>query len=441
MQRTLAVATALVLAASAALSADWPQWRGPHGTGVSDEQNLPVEWSATEKVAWQADLGGLGASSPIVVGDTVFVTSQIGAGPSRRGPRLAPSASSEQLGERSMAAVGGAAAPDQPAFLVEAFDRRSGARRWQHRMASAAPLPTSHDKVNMTLASPVSDGTMVYALFSNGQIVALDMQGAPVWQRHLGQELGTFDIEWGHSSSPILFEDTLILLCDHDNTSYLLAVDKRTGAERWRVDRGADRQAYSTPLLIPGSQGLELVVNSSQRVDVFNPRTGDLLWHVGDPIQFPIPSPAYHDGVLYMSRGYRSGPYMAVRTGGRGDVNESHLVWQTPTGAPYISSLLYDSGLVYMTSDIGGITVVDAVTGERVWQQRLSGVFSASPVAGDGKVYFASENGTVFVVRAGSREPEIIAENEMGERFIASPAISDGQIFLRSDDRLFCIGS
>jgi outer membrane protein assembly factor BamB len=142
-----------------------------------------------------------------------------------------------------------------------------------------------------------------------------------------------------------------------------------------------------------------------------------------------------------MSRGYRSGPYMAVRTGGRGDVNESHLVWQTPTGAPYISSLLYDSGLVYMTSDIGGITVVDAVTGERVWQQRLSGVFSASPVAGDGKVYFASENGTVFVVRAGSREPEIIAENEMGERFIASPAISDGQIFLRSDDRLFCIGS
>jgi outer membrane protein assembly factor BamB len=339
-----------------------------------------------------------------------------------------------------MAAAAGAAVSEQPVFLVEAFDRRTGARRWQHRMVSAAPLPTSHDKVNMTLASPVSDGTMVYALFSNGQIVALDMEGAPVWDRHLGRELGTFDIEWGHSSSPTLFEDTLILLCDHDNASYLLAVDKRTGVERWRVDRGRDRQSYSTPLLIPGSQGPELVVNSSQRVDVFNPRTGDLVWHVGGPIQFPIPSPGYHDGVLYMSRGYRSGPYMAVRTGGRGDVNESHVLWQTPTGAPYISSLVYDAGLVYMTSDIGGITVVDAVTGERVWQQRVNGVFSASPVAADGKVYFASENGIVFVVRSGSRQPDIIASNEMGERFIASPAISDGQIFLRSDDRLFCIG-
>jgi outer membrane protein assembly factor BamB len=131
---------------------------------------------------------------------------------------------------------------------------------------------------------------------------------------------------------------------------------------------------------------------------------------------------------------------MAVRAGGRGDVNDSHVLWSAPTGAPYISSLVYDAGLVYMTSDIGGITVVDAVTGERVWQQRVGTVFSASPVAADGKIYFVSETGSVIVVRSGSREPEILARNEMGERFIASPAISQGNIFLRSDDRLFCIG-
>jgi outer membrane protein assembly factor BamB len=175
-------------------------------------------------------------------------------------------------------------------------------------------------------------------------------------------------------------------------------------------------------------------------VDAYNARTGDFLWHVGNPHQFPIPSPAYHDGVLYMSRGYRSGPYMAVRTGGRGDVNASHVVWQTPTGAPYISSLLYDAGLVYMTTDIGGITALDAKTGERVYQHRLNDVFSASPVAGDGKVYFTSETGTVFVVRSGARTPDILATNEMGERFIASPAISDGRLFFRSDDRLFAVG-
>jgi outer membrane protein assembly factor BamB len=331
-------------------------------------------------------------------------------------------------------------APGQPVFLIEAFDRVKGTRRWQHRLAPQTALPTSHDKANMALSSPVSDGTLIYAWFSNGQIVALDLKGAQVWQRNLAADLGTFDIEWGHSTSPTLFEDTVILLCDNNNASFLLAVDKRTGKERWRVERGPKRQSYSTPFVVPGSTGPELVINSSQRVDVYNPRTGELVWHVGGPHQFPIPSPAYHDGVLYMSRGYRSGPYMAVRTGGRGDVNASHIVWQTPTGAPYVSSLVYDAGLVYMTTDIGGITAVDAKTGERVWQHRLNAVFSASPVAADGKVYFTSETGTVFVVRSGSRTPEILATNEMGERFIASPAISGGRLFLRSDDRLFAVG-
>jgi outer membrane protein assembly factor BamB len=269
-------------------------------------------------------------------------------------------------------------------------------------------------------------------------MVALDLKGARVWQRHFGKELGTFDIEWGHSSSPTIFEDALILLCDNNNASFLLSVDKRTGKERWRVARGPKRQSYSTPFLVPG--GTELIVNSSQRVDVYSPRTGELLWHVGGPHQFPIPSPAYHDGILYMSRGYRSGPYMAVRTGGRGDVSASHVLWQTPTGAPYVSSLVYDAGLVYMTTDIGGLTAVDAKTGERVWQHRLEAVFSASPVVGDGKVYFTSETGTVFVIRSGSRTPEILASNDMGERFIASPAISDGHLFLRSDGRLFSVG-
>ncbi|PYR34685.1 MAG: hypothetical protein DMF90_16300 [Acidobacteria bacterium] len=187
------------------------------------------------------------------------------------------------------------------------------------------------------------------------------------------------------------------------------------------------------------SSGPELIVNSSQRVDAYDARTGALLWYVGGANQFPIPSPAFHDGVLYMTRGYRSGPYMAVRPGGRGDVSGSHVVWQVPTGAPYVSSIVYDGGLLYMANDVGAITVLDAESGRRIWQERVDGLFSASPVAGDGKIYFVSETGDVIVLRGG-REPAVIARNVLGERLMGSPAVSNGQLFIRSDDRLFCIG-
>jgi outer membrane protein assembly factor BamB len=419
---------------------DWPQWRGPAGTGVSTETGLPERWSATENVAWRADLGGVGVSSPIVLGARVFVTSQLGAGTSRQGPRLAQGGAAGGGGERSLGAPRAAGTtPGQPVFLVEAFDRASGKRLWQYRLDAVGPMPTVHDKHNMASPSPVTDGERVYAWFGTGQIVALDLEGRLVWQRHLGKENGPFEINWGHSSSPTVFEDMVILLCDHDPASYLLAVDARTGRDRWKADRGRGRQSYSTPFVVRTPAGPELIVNSSQRVDAYDPRSGTPLWHVGAPHQFPIPSPAFHEGVLYLSRGYRSGPYMAVRAGGRGDVNQSHVVWQSPTGAPYISSLVHHDGLVYMASDVGGVTAVDAATGQRVWQHRIPGIFSASPVAGDGKIYFVSETGDVVVLRAG-RTPDVLATNAMGERLIASPAISNGQIFLRSDDRLFAIG-
>ena len=182
-----------------------------------------------------------------------------------------------------------------------------------------------------------------------------------------------------------------------------------------------------------------MIVNSSDRVDAYDPRTGALLWYTGTTNRFPIPVPVFHDGVIYMSRGYRSGPYMAIRPGGRGDVTKTHIVWESQTGAPYISSLVHDAGLIYMATDVGGVTVVDAKTGARVWQQRIDGIFSASPVAGDGKVYFVSETGETIVLRAG-RSPEVIARNDVGARLVSSPAISNGQIFLRSDDQLFAIG-
>ena len=210
-QLAILIATALGGSLSAA---DWPNWRGPRGNGASDEKNLPVRWSASENIAWKAPIGGVGVSSPIVAADRVFVTSQIGTGVRRPGnhPRLAQGASAGTAGERALAAGN---AGDSTFFVVEAFNRADGRRLWQHRTEAVGPLPGVHDKHNLASPSPVTDGQMVYAWFGTGQIVALDMSGKVVWERHLGKEIAPFDINWGHSSSPTLYGDTVLLLCDH----------------------------------------------------------------------------------------------------------------------------------------------------------------------------------------------------------------------------------
>ena len=338
-------------------------------------------------------------------------------------------------------ALGGsrAADPSKTVFIVEAFSRSTGARVWERRIEAAGDLTPTHEKHNLATPSPVTDGKLVFALFGTGQIVALNPDGSIAWQRHLGKEYAPFDVQWGHGSSPVVYNDTLILLCDHPSSSYLLALDARSGKERWKADRGKGRSSYSTPLIVPGKSGDEVIVNSSERLDAYDPRTGAHLWHTGDANRFPVPSAVFHDGIIYTSRGYRSGPYMAIRPGGRGDVSSTHVVWTIPTGAPYVSSLLHYQGIVYMANDVGVLTAVDAKTGERVWQQRVDGVFSASPVGGGGHVYFVSENGDTVVVKAG-RAPEIVARNAIAERALASPAISNGRLFLRTDDHLFAIG-
>jgi outer membrane protein assembly factor BamB len=423
-------------------AADWPNWRGPNATGIAPDGTLPTRWSATENVAWKARIAGAGVSTPIVSGDRVYVTSQIGAGIRREGnhPRLVQGADAAAQGERALGVE--AAAGSDPAktyFVVEAFGRSDGKRVWERRIEATGALTPVHDKHNLATPSPVTDGTMVYAWFGTGQIVALDRSGAVVWQRHLATENGAFDIQWGHGSSPVLHGDRLILLCDQPARSYLLAIDKKTGKDLWKADRGQGRSSYSTPLVIDGAFGSEVIVNSTERIDAYDTTTGEFLWHAGEASRFAVPTPVFHDGVIYASRGYRSGPYMAIRPGGRGDVSSKSMIWRIATGAPYCSSLLYFDGVVYMANDVGVLTAVDATSGERIWQERVDGVFSASPVAGGGHVYFVSENGETVVLKAG-RAPQVVGRNALGERAVASPAISNGQIFIRTDSHLFAIG-
>jgi outer membrane protein assembly factor BamB len=432
----------LVAAFTCTLSAaDWPQWRGPQATGIAPDKTLPLRWSATENVAWKAPIAGLGVSTPIVSGDRVFVTSQIGSGVRKSGnhPRLVQGGDAAAAGERALGSGRTTKPDDRTTFIVEAFNRADGRRLWERRIDAEGSLAAVHEKHNLASPSPVTDGKMVYAWFGTGQVAALSLDGNIVWQRHLGKEIAPFDINWGHTSSPVVHGDLLYLLCDHAPASYLLAVDKNTGKERWKADRGKGRSSYTTPVVVQTAKNYEIIVNSSERVDGYDARTGELLWHVGDANRFPIPVPVVHDGIIYMSRGYRSGPYFALRAGGRGDLSSSHVVWQVPTGAPYVSSLLYFDGRLYMANDVGVLTAADASNGERIWQQRVDGVFSASPVAGAGHVFFASEGGVTFVVGGGAK-PEIVAKNDIGERIIASPAIANGRIFLRTDDHLFSIG-
>jgi outer membrane protein assembly factor BamB len=436
----------LVVASGSALAENWPQWRGPRGNGVSLETGLPVKWGDAENVAWATPLSGLSVSTPIVYGDRVFVTGQSGRGLLREGNHPTLMRGEETPSERSLGDIAGGAAPagGDVSFLVEAFHRENGRRLWQYRLEAEVPgsaaLPPVHRKHNLASPSPVTDGERVYAWFGTGQLVALDLDGKLVWQKHLAKDYAPFEIPWGHSSSPTIYQDVLLLLCDHEPASYLVALDKRTGQEKWKTDRGKGLRSYSTPTVVSGPAGDELVVNSSERLEGYDPKTGKLLWFLVEPNQFPIPVPSFADGIIYTSRGYRSGPYMAIRPGARGDLKASeHLLWHVPTGAPYVSSIVHYQGVVYMASDAGVVQAVDAATGERLFQGRTGGVFSAAPVAGDGKIYFVSETGEAIVL-AAKREFEILAQNPMKARFLASPAISGGQIFLRSDDRLIAVG-
>ncbi len=430
------VALALSLLGATASAEDWPTWRGPSTTGASSETRLPQSWSDTQNIAWRAHLAGVGVSSPVVWGDRVFVTSQVGSGTSREGPRLGQGSDASPT-ERPLGS--GAPAGSGVRFLVEAFSGVSGQREWTFELAAEGDLPAVHEKHNLASASPVVDGERVYAVFGSGQVVAVDLKGRRIWSRNLAKEFAPFVINWGPASSPTLYRGSLIVVCYHETASYLLALDARTGKQLWKTDRPKGVLSYSTPIVVPGPQGGELVVNSTTGVEAYDPATGAALWHLDEPIRMAIPVAMYDRGVIYLSRGYRSGPYMAIRPGGRGEISKTHVVWRVPTGAPYVSSLLYYDGLLYMAGDTGIITCVDAKTGEQVWRQRLGGIYTASPVAGDGKIYLFAESGEAVVMRAG-RTPEVVARNTIDGRILASPAISGGRIFIRTDDGVIAVG-
>ncbi|HSF99806.1 MAG TPA: PQQ-binding-like beta-propeller repeat protein [Vicinamibacterales bacterium] len=432
---TAVVSVALSLALSAQ---QWPQWRGPDGSGVVRDGRLPLSWSDSAGVAWRVKLAGSGVSTPVAAGEYVFVTSQIGTGERRPGnhPSLVQGGDPAAAGESNLTAR---TSNDQITFVVAAHQLADGSAAWQHRIAAEGPMPGLHDKHNMATPSPVADNEVVVAWFGTGQIVGLSTGGVELWSKHLGLEHGPFDIMWGHASSPVLHGDLVLLVCYHASQSYVLALDKRTGEVRWKQDRQPGLLSYSTPLVVETAGGAELVINASDGLEAISIADGSSRWRLREDNRFPIPVATVSGGVLYTTRGYRSGPYYAIRLGGRGDVTDTHVQWRVPTGAPYVSSLIHYDGLVYTSSETGIVTCLDAGTGERVWQERAGGVFTASPIAGDGRIYLVSEAGETVVLRAG-RTFEVLARNRLTAHLVASPIAAGGRIILRSDDELIAVG-
>ncbi|MEW5978622.1 MAG: PQQ-binding-like beta-propeller repeat protein [Acidobacteriota bacterium] len=432
MTRNLVSLAFLMLLASSALlsnpamAENWPQWRGPEANGISREKGLPVTWDSSDSIIWKVKLPGRGNSTPIIWGDRLFLTFQIGSG---------------KVEVRSARHDGPVQTDDGPVtFVVQCLRSKDGTLLWEHRIPAEKPLPPVHAFHNLSSPSPITDGERVYAWFGTGQIVVLTMDGKRVWSRSLGKEYSPYQLLWGHGSSPVIHNEHLFLLCDHNPAAYLLALDRRTGREVWKVDRGQGLRSYSTPFLMKVGERHELIVNSNPRVDAYDPQTGRLLWHADDYCRVPVPTPTSAEGILYMSRGYNSGPYMAIRPGGTGNVNESHVLWRVPTGAPYVSSLVHYEDLLYMATEVGIVRCIEARTGKTVWTERVGGNFSASPVVAEGRIYLLNEAGETVVLEAG-RKCRILARNALGEVCRASPAVAGGRILIRSDQHLYSIGT
>jgi outer membrane protein assembly factor BamB len=425
----VATLVSLLVAPTLAAAQHWGQWRGPDGLGISAETGIATRWTADHNIAWRVPLEGLGTSTPVIWGDRIFLTSQLGTGPvDERGaqfPGTRRATTRTQL--------------DGVTLLVQAYRREDGRLDWEHRLTAEGRLPAVHRNHNPPTPSVVTDGDRLFAWFGTGQLVALDLEGHELWARHIGEDYAPFEVLWGHGSSPQLYEDLVILQCDHPAGAYLLALDTATGEERWMVDRGPLLRAYSTPLVVSTDDGDQLIVNSSRWIDAYDPSTGRTRWRAGSTVELATGMPVYDDGVIYSTRGYSSGPYLSVETDGRGDVSETHVRWRHPTRAPYVSSMLLYRRLLYMATENGILTITDPDTGTPVARTRLNGVYTASPIAANGHVYLLNEDGETVVLEAGP-EARIVSRNPLDERALASPAIAHGRVYIRTDQHLWAIG-
>jgi outer membrane protein assembly factor BamB len=431
---TLLVISSLTTIGSAA---NWPQWRGPDGSGVSDEKNLPGEWSPAKNIKWKTAIAGRGHSSPIVWGNKIFLTTAV------EGEVVPGAKAVTHTNEgKEFLHPDSVGADRKHTFKVIALNRDTGKILWESVAWEGTPFDNRHRKSSYAASTPATDGKLVYAFFGTEGLYAYDFNGKLAWKAQLGK-LAT--VGMGTGTSPILYENLVIVQCDEDNgeSSFIVALDKKTGKEAWRTPRKV-QVSWSTPLLVRTSTRSELITSGTEFIISYDPATGKELWRHKGVESNAIPSPVANSEMVFLVAGFPAKIAMAIKLGGTGDLTGTpNVPWKYAKGTAYVPSPILYGDYLYLTTDRGILTCIDARTGEVKYEGGripIPATFTASPVAFEGKILMTSEDGDTFIVKAGPKH-EILGTNSIGEAVYASPAIADGRIFIRGEKNLYCIGS
>jgi outer membrane protein assembly factor BamB len=454
MRRYLTAATSALLLYTLAISAattprpgkDWPQFRGIAAAGVAEGYSLPAEWDVKsgKNILWKTDIPGLGHSSPIVWGDDIFLSTSIS-------------------GQKDASLKIGAYGDVRPVlddteheWRVYAIDKKTGAIKWQQTAHKAVPKIKRHTKATHANSTLATDGERVIAMFGSEGLFAYDMNGKQLWKKDLGVlDSGWFtspDMQWEFGSSPVLHDGKIVILADVQKGSFLALLDAKTGDEIWRTAR-ADVPTWGTPTIHTVNGQTQIVINGFKHAGAYDFKTGKEIWKLTRNGDIPVPTPVVSDGLVYVANAHGPlSPVYAVKNTAQGDItppspevtSNEHIVWSVARAGGYMCTPLVYQGLVYIATYGGVISAFDAKTGERKYQERLlkdaSSAFTSSPVANDGRVFIAGEDGQVIVFKAGGVF-ERIATNDMGATVLATPAISDGRLLIRTQGQLVAIGT
>ena len=421
---SLCVLASLCLAASAAAE-NWPGWRGPRGDGTSEETNVPLVWNGKsgENIAWQVLVPGIGHASPVVWQDHVLLVSCL---------------------------------PDSQERILLCLNRRNGQELWR-RTVVKAPLETKHALNSFASSTPATDGNLIFVSFlevdghtitapnvgnvrpvtpGRMAVAAYDFAGNQKWLVRPGEFISAH----GYCASPVLFEDLVILNGDHDGDSYIVALKKQTGEKVWSVPREHKTRSYVTPIIRDVAGRTQLVFSGSKSVVSLNPRDGSTIWTIDGPTEQFVASMVFDGKLFFMTCGFPDYHVLGIRPDGTGNVTGTHIAWHETSAKCYVPSPVVTGGHLIVADDRGTANCFVAATGERLWQERLGNHYSGSLVAAGGLVYLIADDGTTKVVRPGPKL-DVVAENALGEFCYSSPAISQGQIFIRGEKSLYCIGS
>lgn len=455
----------------------WHQWRGPTMNGVAPEANPPVEWSEDKNIKWKVEIPGHGHSTPIVVKDLVILQTAIPVHPAQPAADAGGESKSDapsrdpQPEERSgrgdnrrnddsrAAGTGGQAgtggpergrggrgmrseAPAEPyKFTVMALDRRTGKPAWERTVRELVPHEGNHADGSLAPASPVTDGQHIFAYFGSRGLYCLTLRGEVVWEKDLG-DMQTRN-GFGEGGSPALHGDTIIVNWDHEGEDFIVALDKKTGEEKWRRERD-EPTSWATPVFLESKGGTQVVVSAANRIRSYDLQSGEPIWETSGLGLNVIPTPVADESLVFVMSGFRDPALLAVRySEAKGNVSDSvSIAWRTTEGTSYVpSALLYDGTLYFVQKNTGILSCVDAATGSPHYEQQrlenITGVY-ASPVGAGGRVYIVGRNGVTHVLKHG-KAFETLAENRLEDEFSASPAIAGNELFLRGQKRLYCV--